>query len=140
MAGFPIRYVAREVRDNGKVVAYFVSPAHLFEERKKYNSDGSVTYRYEIDFVTQVYNEKFEIENSPALKKYYKDKIFTDYPSCKGHVNLLNNKIVYDAMQSCTKDEFYILQDKHRKYCNYAEQLGNKLNGEILNNSNNNNI
>ena len=36
MAGFPIRYVAREIRDNSKVVAYFVSKAHLFEEIKTY--------------------------------------------------------------------------------------------------------
>ena len=63
-----------------------------------------------------------------------------DYPTCKGYVNLLNNKIVYEAMQNCTTSDFYALQDRHRKYCNYAEQLGNKLNGKLLNNSTNNNI
>ena len=138
MAGFPIRYVAREVRDKGKVVAYFVSPAYLFEERKTYSSDGSWKWRYEVDFVTQVYNEKFEIENSPALKRFYKDKICLSYEECKRDVNLHNNKILYDAMQNCTKSELVVLQDKHRKYCNYAEQLGHKLNGEVLNNSSNN--
>lgn len=140
MAGFPIRYVAREVRDNGKVVAYFVSPAYLFEEIKRYNSDGSVRHRYEIDFVTQIYNEELDIENSPAVKRYYKNKIFPNYSSCKSYVNLLNNKIVYTAMQNCTRSEIYVLQDRHRKYCNYAERLGNKLNGELLSNLSNNNI
>ncbi|MBQ3502424.1 MAG: hypothetical protein IJA72_02055 [Clostridia bacterium] len=140
MAGFPIRYVAREVRDSGKVVAYFASPVYLFEERKRYKSDGSVEEVYEVDFVTQVYNEKFDIENSPAMKRYYKNRIYLSYSGCKKYVNLLNNKIFYDAMQNCTKSEFYALQDKHRKYCNYAEQLGHKLHDERSNDLTDGNI
>lgn len=93
MAGFPIRYVAREVRDNGKVVAYFASPAHLFEERKRYDLAGRIEERYEIDFVTHIYGEDYEIENGHAYTKYYKGRVDANFQNCIDYVNALNRKL-----------------------------------------------
>lgn len=123
MAGFPIKYVARKIRDNGKTVAYFVSKAHLFEEGKKYNSDGSVNEWYEIDFVTQIYGEGYDIENSPAIKKYYHNKVFTSFQECADYVDALNRKLWKDEIQNLMPHEIDKKREEYKKYFSFASKM-----------------
>lgn len=123
MAGFPIRYVAREVRDNGKVVAYFVSKAHLFEERKIYKSDGDFEQKYEIDFVTQIYDEEYEVENSPAMKRYYKNTTFTTFGTCATHVNLLNYELWQKLIVGLGTEEVKQKKKEYKKYFEFANKM-----------------
>jgi len=123
MAGFPIRYVAREVRDNGKVVAYFMSKAHLFEERKRYNADGSIKESYEIDFVTHIYNEKYEIENGEAYKRYYKDRVYINFQNCLDYVNSLNRELWFEAIEGLMPDEVEEKRKEYKKYFNFADKM-----------------
>lgn len=123
MAGFPIRYVAREVRDNGKVVAYFVSKAHIFEERKKRNPDGKVQELYEIDFITRIYNEKYEIENGEAYKRYYKDRAYTNFQNCIDYVNALNRKLWFKVIEGLMPDEVDQKRKEYKKYFEFADKM-----------------
>ncbi len=127
MAGkFPIRYAAREVRDNGKVVAYFISKAYLFEERKKYNSDGSVKELYDIDFVTAIRNERYEIENGNTYKSYYKDRVFTNFQNCMGYINGLNRKLWAEAIEGLDLDEVEKKRKQYKKYFEFANKIKNR--------------
>ena len=123
MAGYPIRYVAREVRDNGKVVAYFVSKAHLFEERKIYKADGSTKELYEIDFVTHIYGEKYVIENGDAYKKYYKDRVYTNFQNCLDYVNSLNRKLWFKEIEGLMPDEIDKKRKEYKKYFEFADKI-----------------
>lgn len=123
MARFPIRYVAREVRNNGKVVAYFLSKAYLFEERKRYNSDGTTQEFYEIDFVTKIYNEKYEIENGEAYKRYYKDRMYTNFQNCLDYVNSLNRKLWFAEIEGLCPEEIEQKRKEYKKYFEFADKM-----------------
>ena len=123
MAGFPIRYVAREVRNNGKVVAYFLSKAHLFEERKIYKADGSTKELYEIDFVTHIYGEKYIIENGEPYIKYYKDRAYTNFQNCLDYVNSLNRKLWFEAIEGLMPDEVEKKRKEYKKYFEFADKM-----------------
>ncbi len=123
---FPIRFVARAVIVDGKTVAYFVSKAYLFEEIKTYNSDGSMDERFEVDFVTPIYNEKCGVENSPAYNKYYKKKVFERYGQCKNYIDRLHNDILIKVVRTSKPAN---VQDDIRqcnKYFRYATKLSHK--------------
>ncbi|MFQ6723846.1 MAG: hypothetical protein ACLRFE_00745 [Clostridia bacterium] len=123
MAGFPIRYVAREVRDNGKVVAYFLSKAHLFEERKIYSANGLTKELYEVDFVTRIHNEKYEIENGENYKRYYKDRVYTNFQNCLDYVNALNRKLWFEAIEGLMPDEVEKKRKEYKKYFEFADKM-----------------
>ena len=123
MAGFPIRYVAREVIDNGKVVAYFISKAHLFEEIKRYKSEGPTEERYEIDFVTHIYNEKYVIENGEAYKKYYKDRVYTNFQNCLDYVKSLNRKLWFKEIEGLMPGEVDKKRKEYKKYFDFADEM-----------------
>ena len=123
MARYPIRYLAREVRDNGKVVAYFVSKAHLFEERKIYKADGPTKVLYEIDFITIIYNEKYEIENGENYKRYYKDRVYTNFQNCLDYVNSLNRKLWFKEIEGLMPDEIDKKRKEYKKYFEFADKM-----------------
>ena len=133
MAGFPIRYVARAVKDNGKVVAYFPSKVYVFEEIKKYKSDGSVEEKCEIDFVTQIYDEKFEVENSPALKRYYKDRVFINFVECSAYVNIQNYQLWQKLIKGLSDIEIKQKQKEHKKYFKFAIEMRDKYKAKDFN-------
>ena len=123
MARYPIRYLAREVRDNDKVVAYFVSKAHLFEERKIYKADGPTKELYEIDFITRIYNEKYEIENGENYKRYYKDRVYTNFQNCLDYVNSLNRKLWFKEIEGLMPDEIDKKRKEYKKYFEFADKM-----------------
>lgn len=126
MSGYPIRYVVREVRNNGKVVAYFLSKAYLFEERKKYSADGATKELYEIDFLTRIYNEKYEIENGENYKHYYKDRVYTNFQSCLDDVNSLNRKLWFEAIEGLMPEDVSRKRKEYKKYFEFADKIRNK--------------
>ena len=133
---FPKRYVIRQLMKKGKIVAYFASPASLFKEYKVYVSDVGCIEKYEIDFLTQIYNNvEYEVENSPALDRYYKNKIFLDYKSCREYAAFLNAKLWLNASKNLDKFEKEELMNKFKKYFRDADKLGKKLQIELENNN-----
>ena len=137
MAGFPIRYVAREIRNNGEVVAYFVSKAHLFQEIKEYHSNGTYTQKYEIDFVSHIYNEQFEVENSPAMKKYYKDKVFENADDCARFVNFQNYLLWQNLTNGLSFTEIKKKQRKLQQPFKFAIDMQDKYESQEAESSNN---
>lgn len=129
---FPKRFVVRKLMKKGEVVAYFPSPALLFKECKIYNCDGKCKEKYEIDFITQIHNKsEYEVENSPALDRYYKNEIFLDYKSCKEYVYFLNAKLWLNASKNLDKTEKENLMNGFKKHFKVAEGLGKELRIEI---------
>ena len=124
MAGFPIRYAARAVMVDGKPVAYFPSKVYVFEEIKKYKSDGSVEEKCEIDFISRIYNEKYEIENGLTYQRYYKRKVFSKLSDCENRIKFLHMYIIDEAIKDLSQEEIKEVKQKYKKYFKYAKEIG----------------
>lgn len=123
MAGFPIRYVARAIKDNNRIVAYFLSKAYLFEEVKRYNGDGTSKELYEIDYITKIRNEKYEIDNGNVYKKYYTLGAFQNFQSCLDYVNSLNRKLWLEAIEGLSSEEVEERKKEYTKYFSFADKM-----------------
>ena len=121
---YPIRYVARAVMVDGKPVAYFPSKVYVFEERKKYNSDGSVEEKCKIDFISRIYNEKYEIENGLTYQPYYKRKVFSKLSDCEIRIKFLHMHIIDEAIKDLSQEEIKEVKRKYKKYFKYAKEIG----------------
>ena len=130
---YPIRYVARAIIHDGKVVAYFVSLAHLFEERKKYKADGTCEQKCEIDFVTQIHDEEFEVENSPAMKRYYKEKVFTRFEECERYAEECMYNLRKNLYEELSNEERKEKVKEFRKYSKFLAKMNSGTKFEYLN-------
>lgn len=127
MAGkFPIKFVARAVIVNGKTVAYFPAKAYLFEEIKTYRSDGTSEQRFEVDYVTPIYDEKCGVENSPAYNKFYKKQIFDRYGECKLYIDKLHNDILREVVKNSSAMDVQDNIKRYNRYFRYATKLSHK--------------
>ena len=91
----PIVYAAREITYFGEnnvecTIGYYVAKAYLNFAGKWYNKDGTVTRKYEMNFVNRF--EMLDIKN----REFYtiiadcdesRAEVFKDYASCKKYVD-----------------------------------------------------
>ncbi|MBQ3502423.1 MAG: hypothetical protein IJA72_02050 [Clostridia bacterium] len=101
----PVVYVARELSTycDGKVelkgAGVYVSKAYLHFAGKIYNEDGTISKKFEVDYINRFESldkkpdESFwEFYAETSDVKPFKEEVFQNYAQCKKYVNEQNDK------------------------------------------------
>jgi len=83
-----IKYIARSILHNGKVIQYFPSPAFIKEKIVERDDNcGNIT-KYVIEFCEQYGHPR--IEDYPFETGYYYGELFNSKSACQTYVDTLN--------------------------------------------------
>lgn len=116
------------------MIGYYVSKAYLSFVGKRYNEDGTVICKYEVNFVNgfETKDADFEILDEDGEEFYVetsvnvpRNEVFKDYKSCKQYVDELNQKFA-QAVGTTSASKIAKRMELHKKAIEFGAKLEEK--------------